>query len=136
MRLCRGEKLGIAPSPSTLALVPSAFTTTILESEFVSPSRGRQATSAMAAIKREGKETSVLWCRDTTNNWMTELRDGKPPVPVKNFSLDLKQFLPVKGAATVSVYDPWLDKWSTAKLKNGKIVLPEFRRSVVVRLDN
>lgn len=82
-----------------------------------------------------GKATSVLWCRDTTNNWMTELRDGKPPVAVKNFSLDLKRFLPLKDAATVSVYDPWSDKWSTVKMKNGKIVLPEFRRSVVVRLE-
>jgi hypothetical protein len=82
----------------------------------------------------KGKQTSLLWCRDTTNNWMTELRDGKTPVPVKNFSLDLRKFVSGSGPSEVRVYDPWTDKWSTVKAKNGKVVLPEFKRSIVVRI--
>jgi hypothetical protein len=33
------------------------------------------------------------------------------------------------------VYDPWPGKWTAAKLTEGRIVLPDFSRSVVVRLD-
>lgn len=82
----------------------------------------------------KGKQTSLLWCRDTTNNWMTELRDGKAPVPVKNFTLDVSKYVKDGRGREVKVYDPWLDKWSNVTLKNGKVKLPEFRRSVVVRI--
>jgi len=37
--------------------------------------------------------------------------------------------------ATVRTYDPWTDKWEPAKAGNGAVILPDFSRSVVVRLE-
>ena len=37
-------------------------------------------------------------------------------------------------ALTADVYDPWQDKWSAAELSETKVALPDFRRSLVVRV--
>jgi hypothetical protein len=34
----------------------------------------------------------------------------------------------------ISIYDPWQDKWSEATVKNMKALLPDFKRSIVVRI--
>lgn len=83
----------------------------------------------------KGKTTSILWCRDVANTWSTELQDGKEPSEVKNFNLDLKDYLNNNQQAKVSIYDPWSNEWSSAGLKNGVIRLPAFKRSLVIRLD-
>ncbi|NUQ62854.1 MAG: hypothetical protein HUU20_10215 [Pirellulales bacterium] len=36
--------------------------------------------------------------------------------------------------STVEVYDPWADRWAPAKSSGSKILLPEFQRSLVVRI--
>ena len=81
----------------------------------------------------KGAHTSLLWCRDVDNNWATELRDGKAPVPIKNYQMDLRAYLPDTKAEVV-VYDPWLNKWSNLEPNKDKVILPEFTRSIVLRV--
>jgi hypothetical protein len=35
---------------------------------------------------------------------------------------------------SVSTYDPWTDRQSAATLLGGRVTLPEFSRSIVIRL--
>jgi hypothetical protein len=34
----------------------------------------------------------------------------------------------------IAIYDPWQDKWENVMPENMKISLPEFKRSLVVRI--
>lgn len=81
-----------------------------------------------------GKSTTILWCRDTSNNWRTELSQHIVPQPVKDFSLELnetgKQFL-----TSVKTYNPWNDKWTVLQAANDKVKFPEFTRSVVLIIE-
>jgi hypothetical protein len=43
--------------------------------------------------------------------------------------------LPVGKAKKVSVYDPWGDVWTDVARKGKKIVLPDFKRSLVVKIE-
>jgi len=70
-----------------------------------------------------GKKTAVVWCRDKTNTWETELVQGNPPetltaetVPFRNCQL--------------ACYLPWEDRSVTVDAPT----LPPFKRSIVVRV--
>lgn len=78
-----------------------------------------------------GTKTTMIWCRDATNNWKTELQQGIPPEVRKDFAVQLA----VTGRSKYSnakVYDPWTDKWTVIKIRNGKVTLPPFTRSTVL----
>lgn len=78
-----------------------------------------------------GKLNTIIWCRDTTNNWKTELSMHIAPLPVRDFSLQLnetgKQFL-----TSLKTYDPWNNKWTDMKAANDQIKFPEFTRSIIL----
>lgn len=82
----------------------------------------------------KGRQTWIAWCRDRSSNWQTELAEGKTPAVLRALVLDLN--LPSTGRTSwqCQVYDPWTDHWSSAELQDGRVSLPEFTRSVVVRL--
>ena len=73
----------------------------------------------------KGKTKTLVWCRDRLNTWQTELDEGKAPEIVEKLELTLS-------GTRVEVYDPWTDKRLAAKVSDGKITIPAFRRSVVV----
>jgi hypothetical protein len=81
----------------------------------------------------KGRKNTLLWCRDTRNSWVEELQNGVKPEKLRAVKVDLRRAL-AGSAKRASVYDPWTGKWSKASLKNGTIVLPEFARSIVVRV--
>ncbi|MCX7825212.1 MAG: glycoside hydrolase family 5 protein, partial [Verrucomicrobiae bacterium] len=78
----------------------------------------------------KGKRTMLLWCRDSQNDWRSELADGKAPEKLDGVKLDLAG---VK-STTAKTYDPWTDRWRGASLDGGSLALPPFSRSLVVRL--
>ena len=39
-------------------------------------------------------------------------------------------------AAQAAIYDPWTNETTSVRMKNGRLPLPPFRRSVVVRIAN
>jgi hypothetical protein len=82
----------------------------------------------------KGRSTSLLWCRDPRNTWQTELAEGKPPEWVKGVTLNIRELLPA-GKVSLQLYDPWQNQWSAGEApKDGSILLPDFRRSLVVRI--
>ena len=38
------------------------------------------------------------------------------------------------GAAAIAIYGPWQDKWQNAKSDGLKLLLPDFKRSLVIRI--
>jgi hypothetical protein len=42
--------------------------------------------------------------------------------------------LALDGAA-IRTYDPWQDRWAPAVAAKGEVTLPEFSRSLIVRID-
>jgi hypothetical protein len=81
-----------------------------------------------------GRRTFLAWLRDIENTWRTELADGRPPETVNGASLALPGGLALDGAR-IRTYDPWKDAWAPATAAAGKVPLPAFTRSLVVRID-
>ncbi|MHC4439787.1 MAG: cellulase family glycosylhydrolase, partial [Planctomycetota bacterium] len=71
--------------------------------------------------------------RDKQNTWQTELAEGRTPTVVNNTVIsfpDSKDFKNVD----VSFYDPWKNKWMQNKAEGNKVSLPDFSRSLVVKM--
>jgi hypothetical protein len=83
----------------------------------------------------KGRRTVLAWLRDPSNTWQTELAEGKPPEAVRGARLELPADVAAAKGAHVRTYDPWQDRWATATVEGGAVTLPEFRRSIVVRID-
>ena len=81
-----------------------------------------------------GKNTVLIWLRDKRNNWQSELRDGQPPLNNVRVSLDLKSLGIGDSFAQIDLYNPWQNKWQNAKPEDLKIILPDFKRSLVIRI--
>lgn len=81
----------------------------------------------------KGKNTILIWCRDSQNNWMTELRDEIPPETLRNQTINLKP-LSIKNPIKSQYYDLWNDKWGDLMIEDNKANLPEFSRSILIRI--
>ena len=79
----------------------------------------------------KGKQTSLMWVRDKNSDWKNELEGGVLPQKIENASIILPGNIRV---ASVDVYDPWMNKWTAATVTENRVQLPEFKRSLVVRL--
>lgn len=82
----------------------------------------------------KGKHKLLLWCRDPQNTWQSELAEGKKPETLTGHALDLGAALKDTKTSNIKIYDPWQDRWSDGSLKNGVLTLPNFSRSIVVRI--
>ena len=97
-----------------------------------------------------GSRTVLIWCRDTRNDWRTELQDGVPPELLTDAAVDLtaqishwqerprpdlSPVLPAGTAWSARAYDPWTDAWTPARVEDDAIALPPFRRSIAIRLE-
>ncbi len=83
-----------------------------------------------------GKKTTIAWCRDAASDWKTEFEEGKSPELLQGIALDLTglQLSPEFNNARVEAYDPWQDALKPVTRNGMKLVLPEFKRSLVVRI--
>ncbi len=70
-----------------------------------------------------GTTTTLLWCRDKSNDWEGELVRGTAPSTISN------ERIPFGG--TLKCYLPWEDRWTDVAAGEP---LPDFRRSIVVRI--
>lgn len=82
-----------------------------------------------------GQHTWLAWCRDSQNDWRAELESGRAPELLEDLVLDLGQSAGSSLAPIGRIYDPWNDRWSTAKTDGTRLPLPPFSRSLVVRLE-
>jgi hypothetical protein len=62
------------------------------------------------------------------------LADGKEPEVVNKAVILLPDSGKDLNNADVSFYDPWKNKWEPGKAEDNKISLPDFTRSLVVRI--
>ena len=92
---------------------------------------------ALRVYLLKGRRTWIAWCRDKASNWKSELADGIAPMPLRGLRLDLNPGPPptVGAGWRCRIYDPWTDHWSSGELKDGRVVLPDFTRSIVVKLE-
>ncbi len=74
----------------------------------------------------KGRRTTLLWLRDIRNDWRAELERAEPPETVAGATLE---GLPTR----VRIFDPWSGAWSPAAAVKGRLALPDFRRSLVIR---
>ncbi|MDR0336019.1 MAG: glycoside hydrolase family 5 protein [Planctomycetaceae bacterium] len=80
----------------------------------------------------KGKNKMLIWCRDKENTWKTELEEGKSPESLSGLELDLSKTEFLFNGKKIAVYDPWENRQIETKTINTKVVLPSFRRSVVL----
>jgi len=82
-----------------------------------------------------GTKTVLIWCRDSQAGWREELTEMGVPA-VKGATLDFNTLDggPPRGA--VRLYNPWTGEWTEGRLTGGKLELPDFFRSYVVRVDS
>jgi len=95
----------------------------------------RSENEALRIYQLNGQNTIMLWLRDKKNTWESELRDGQPPLTLKGIQLDLKLLGINVTGNEISVYDPWQDEWDNLMVEDMKISLPDFKRSLVIRLN-
>ncbi len=84
----------------------------------------------------KGKKTSLLWFRDKSNTWQSELEQGAGPQTLHGIQVDLKELGLKISPGRMEVYDPWKNTWSVVKREGNGLFLPDFKRSVVLRLKN
>ncbi|QMW04586.1 cellulase family glycosylhydrolase [Spirosoma foliorum] len=87
-------------------------------------------SDSLAFYGLKGKNNEIFWIRDHASNWKSEIVDNLPARIIHNRIVDL----PSKDIKLVQAYDPWTDKWTNISIRDNKIILPDFRRSLVLKL--
>lgn len=94
----------------------------------------RSETDNLRVYILKGSNTTLIWLRDKNNNWETELRDGIQPSLLTGIKLDLKAAGLAGEEGDIEFYDPWQDKWKDGKIRKESVLLPDFKRSLVVKI--
>lgn len=82
-----------------------------------------------------GKNTFTAWCRDVQSDWQTELVEGKTPPIISGATVVLPNEIELQNDASAMVYDPWKNKWQKVNIEQHKIQLPDFSRSLIIRIN-
>ncbi|HSA27098.1 MAG TPA: hypothetical protein P5159_11230 [Phycisphaerae bacterium] len=65
----------------------------------------------------------------------TELIDGRKPKPIHGQAIDSPPGDANLREARLRFYDPWQDRWKDGQMTGTRILLADFSRSIVVRLE-
>ena len=91
-------------------------------------------TNAVRIYLLKGKKTTLLWLRDKMSNWESELQKGIPPETLHGTQLNLAELGIMTSPGKIEVYDPWKNSWTLVEKTGAFIALPDFKRSIIVRL--
>jgi hypothetical protein len=91
-----------------------------------------EETDSLRVYTLKGKQTLLVWVRDKNNNWTTELDKSIAPSLIKNAVIKVHG---ARKARSIETYDPWTGERSTVVQKKGSVILPDFKRSLVVRVN-
>jgi hypothetical protein len=94
----------------------------------------RSETDDLRMYLLTGKKTTLIWIRDKMNTWESELEEKQPPRILHDLHINLLQLGIAEAQGPVTVYDPWKNAWSTAVTAGETLVLPDFKRSLVIRV--
>ena len=81
-----------------------------------------------------GKHTTLAWLRDTQATWQSALAEGRVPETLRGVSVALPSPMDGGAALAASAYDPWTGQRSALKVEGGRLTLPDFSKSVVVKI--
>lgn len=93
----------------------------------------RADTGNLRVYGLRGKTRTLVWCRDKNSDVHSELRDNIPAKTIKGAKLDLANI--DSGIKKVRAYLDWQDKWVDLEIKDGAVLLPEFKRSITVSFE-
>jgi len=82
----------------------------------------------------KGKHTLIAWCRDRQNTWETELARSEPPATVSDAVIPVTAAGRDLDGVAVGFYDPWSNRWTRGRIEGNRVSLPDFTRSLVVRM--
>ncbi|NMC39186.1 MAG: hypothetical protein GYA41_12765 [Bacteroidales bacterium] len=82
-----------------------------------------------------GRKSIIMWLRDKNSNWITELEEGRSPDYVSSMEIDISNLGITDKGFIASAYDPWKDKWLDIKTEGTILSLPDFKRSLVIRIE-
>lgn len=80
-----------------------------------------------------GRAQTIIWCRDSGNNWHTELVQNILPPEKTAVVIEQMKYLG-KQYHTVQYFDPWKDQWTNPASVSDKVNVPAFKRSIVIVL--
>lgn len=101
-------------------------------SEKVIPIRLDQKHFRVYVLK--GLHSDLIWIRDSNTNWNTELIE-KIAAPVNQNEAFENWPMQLPETVKVTIYDPWKNQWSKGEWIKGKIRLPDFKRSILIRIE-
>jgi hypothetical protein len=81
-----------------------------------------------------GRTHTLVWCRDKSNTWASELDGGQAPQTISGERMDVRG-LGLSAIRDASFYNPWTDAEGPLDLAGSQLVLPDFERSLVLRLN-
>lgn len=81
-----------------------------------------------------GRHTVLVWCRDKEATWRSVLAEDREPEILRDLTVELPMPSQNGAIVEVSAYDPWSGERHSLKTARGKVVLPAFCRSLVIRL--
>ncbi len=87
----------------------------------------------LRVLALRGTRTTLAWLRDPQVTWQTALAEGRPAEALVGLAVEL----PVPkagGRVTASAFDPWASARTPLAHEQGRVALPAFTRSLVVRL--
>lgn len=82
----------------------------------------------------KGKTNTIIWCRNTRNNWTSELVKHQKPI-ARSVEIPLSVLRCDNNEIKISIYDPWNDTW-TAISADIFLTIPKMERSIVLRIDH
>ncbi|MEK6796205.1 MAG: hypothetical protein AABZ39_15605 [Spirochaetota bacterium] len=80
-----------------------------------------------------GPRMVTAWLRDAESDWKYELEDGENPRTVSDARWKPGFSAEQLSNAKIEAYDPWADTWQTLRADGDEIIIPAFKRSLVVR---
>jgi len=94
----------------------------------------RSETDDLRIYTLQGKTTTLIWIRDKISTWRSELEKGIPPRMLHGLQLRPDRTDISGKSLKITVYDPWKDIRITQAVNGPVIALPDFKRSLVIRI--
>jgi hypothetical protein len=94
----------------------------------------KNETDAVRVYVLKGEKNSLIWLRDKNSNWESELEKGIVPEILHEIQLNLHDLGIKDSLEKIEIYDPWKNVWTSVEKIDPVFSLPDFKRSIVVRV--
>ncbi|MEJ7913223.1 MAG: cellulase family glycosylhydrolase [Chitinophagaceae bacterium] len=91
-------------------------------------------TNSLRIYMLKGKRTTLLWLRDKSNNWESEFQKGMAPQILHRVNVNLAELGITSSVEKIDVYDPWKNIWTSVEKDSLTFDLPDFKRSITIKI--